>query len=134
MTTTVSRPTVLKAGMSACAATGLALAAPPRPAAAQTSGAFRHGVASGDRLGTAVVIWTRVTPSDRRARQRRRPDRRGPLEVAADEASTTVLQSGTVRTDVPPPLTRSRRLPLASGGLGPLVERQNAGEVAHGRV
>ncbi|MFI6866891.1 alkaline phosphatase D family protein [Nocardia sp. NPDC050406] len=37
-----------------------------RPAYAD-SRVFRHGVASGDPLPTAVVLWTRVTPSDQAA-------------------------------------------------------------------
>ena len=65
MTPPLDRRTFLKAG---AAATGLAatgtglLTATAAPAAAATS-VFRHGVASGDPLGTAVVLWTRVTPA-----------------------------------------------------------------------
>jgi alkaline phosphatase D len=36
---------------------------PAYAASAPASGVFHHGVASGDPLPTAVVLWTRVTPS-----------------------------------------------------------------------
>ena len=67
--------------------------------AAARTGVFGFGVASGDPLATAVVLWTRVTPS---------PDAvpgsgaGGPVdvvwEVAGDEAITDVVRSGTVTT------------------------------------
>lgn len=53
---------------------------------------FYHGVASGDPLPDAVIIWTRVTP-----------EAAGPLEgtwtVAADEAMQEVVNSGDFTTD-----------------------------------
>ena len=100
VTLPLHRRTVLKAG----AAAGLAVAATPalaRTAAAQTpTGVFRHGVASGDPLGTAVLLWTRVTPSDAASPG----SGAGPAvdvvwEVAGDEAFTRIVRSGTVRTD-----------------------------------
>jgi alkaline phosphatase/alkaline phosphatase D len=60
---TVTRRTVLQAGAVATAATtagALAVAAPATGAASTT---FRHGVASGDPLPDAILLWTRVTPT-----------------------------------------------------------------------
>lgn len=49
----------------------LGLGAAPATARAQTrfTGpvAFKHGVASGDPLADRVILWTRITPSDRKA-------------------------------------------------------------------
>ncbi len=50
------------AGAAAALGTGGALAR-PAAAAATSAGAFRHGIASGDPLPDAVVLWTRVTPT-----------------------------------------------------------------------
>jgi alkaline phosphatase D len=53
-------------------------------------GAFAHGVASGDPLPDAVILWTRVTAT-------------GPVtvrwEIAEDEAMSRGRRVGTVRTD-----------------------------------
>ncbi len=54
---------------------------------------FGHGVASGDPLADAVIIWTRVTPSDTSA------DAQVGWVVASDEAMTNVVASGSVYTD-----------------------------------
>ena len=98
--TGLPRRTVLKGA----AAAGLAVAAAPalaRPAAAQTpAGVFAHGVASGDPLGTVVLLWTRVTPTAAAT-----PGSGvGPAvdvgwEVAADAAFGQLIRTGTVRTD-----------------------------------
>lgn len=54
---------------------------------------FYHGVASGDPMQNAVVIWTRVTPEGE-----------GPVQVkwrmATDAYMTQVVKSGTLTTDV----------------------------------
>jgi phosphodiesterase/alkaline phosphatase D-like protein len=98
---TLRRRTLLKASAAAgvVAATPLSL---PGAALAQTppSGVFAHGVASGDPLGTAVVIWTRVTPTpDAAPGSGSGPQVPVSWEVAADPAFTTVLQRGSVTTD-----------------------------------
>lgn len=63
---------------------------PPPP-----SGPFRHGVASGDPLSDAVILWTRVTPED--------PATAGDVDVtwelASDPAFATILTSGTFTTN-----------------------------------
>lgn len=45
------------------AVAGLATVAGVRPAAGLLDPPFRHGVASGDPLDAAVIIWTRLTPT-----------------------------------------------------------------------
>ena len=55
----LTRRTVLAGGAGAAAVAGAATGA--RAAAAHE--AFQHGVASGDPLPRAVVLWTRVTPT-----------------------------------------------------------------------
>lgn len=70
------------------ATTAALLAVSPRPAAAQASGLFQHGVASGDPLPTRVVIWTRVTGAA--------PDTVIPVRwvVAEDANLTKIAQEG----------------------------------------
>ena len=43
---------------------GLGAVAPAAPVQAAAAAGFQHGVASGDPLHNAVVIWTRLTPQD----------------------------------------------------------------------
>ncbi len=91
------RRTVLKAGAAGAAVLGLPVLAGPAAAAEPV---FRHGVASGDPLGTAVVLWTRVTPTA----EATPGSGKGPAvevgwEVAVDETFRQVIARGTVRTD-----------------------------------
>lgn len=97
----VSRRQVLIGGMSLAAVAGVVgPAAFPSPATGYKHHRFRHGVASGDPLPDAVVIWTRVSPSIEatpgsglgEAVEVR-------WEVAADQRFTELVQSGTVTTD-----------------------------------
>lgn len=84
---------------AAGAGTASAAAADPGEAQGVAPGAFAHGVASGDPLPDAVVIWTRVTPS---------PDclpgsRRGAAgfvfwEVATDRDFRRTVRVGLART------------------------------------
>jgi alkaline phosphatase D len=55
----LTRRTVLASGAGAAAVAGAATSA----RAAATHRTFQHGVASGDPLPRAVVLWTRVTPT-----------------------------------------------------------------------
>ncbi|WP_315773387.1 alkaline phosphatase D family protein [Rhodococcoides kroppenstedtii] len=81
------------------AGVGAASVLTARAASADPAAVFRHGVASGDPLPDAVILWTRVTPT---------PDAvpgsgRGPAVVvswvvARDAALTDVVRSGTVTT------------------------------------
>lgn len=76
-----------------------AAATPPRTPPGSSKPRFHHGVASGDPLPDAVVLWTRVTP---------RPgddpgSGRGPVvdvtwEVSTDAQFRRIVRSGTVRT------------------------------------
>ena len=60
----LDRRSVLKTPVLGVGAAGLAAVAGSAPTAALTAHtAFAHGVASGDPLPTAVVLWTRVTPT-----------------------------------------------------------------------
>ncbi|MEC8693444.1 MAG: alkaline phosphatase D family protein [Bacteroidota bacterium] len=54
---------------------------------------FYHGVASGDPLSDAVIIWTRVTPENA-------GDLQVEWEVALDTAFANVVRSGTVTTSL----------------------------------
>lgn len=55
---------------------------------------FGHGVASGDPLADAVIIWTRVTPDNANG-----TEAKVAWVVARDEAMTDVVASGTEYTD-----------------------------------
>lgn len=58
----------------------------------QSLAPFYHGVASGDPLQDAVIIWTKVTPKDSL------PKLLGTWEVATDEAFTQLTSSGEYNT------------------------------------
>ena len=78
--------------------------------------AFRHGVASGDPLPDAVVLWTRVTPTE----QAMPGSGQGPAvevrwEVAHDDAFTHVARAGVFQTDA----TRDHTVKLDATGLEP---------------
>lgn len=72
-----------------------AAAAPLRPLAETAASPFTLGVASGDPLPNAVVIWTRLAP-DPSAPDGGMPDRAVPVrwEVAADEGMRKIVRSG----------------------------------------
>ena len=89
------------------------------PASSSTVSPFRHGVASGDPLPDAVVLWTRVTPNERSLPG----SGLGPRvsvdwEVALDDAFTRVVRSGTVGTDA----TRDHTVKLDATGLAPATD------------
>ncbi|MGE0829334.1 MAG: alkaline phosphatase [Hyphomonadaceae bacterium] len=65
------------------------LSAAPLPAWARdfSSGAFTHGVASGDPLARSVILWTRYLPADG-------GDGRIGWEIAEDEAFTRIARRG----------------------------------------
>ena len=96
-------------GLVGVTVAGPAAAAPGRPA-------FHHGVASGDPLPGAVILWTRVTP---------RPDATpgsgvGPRvsvtwEVAADPRFRQLVRSGTVTTGP----DRDHTITVDASGLAP---------------
>jgi alkaline phosphatase D len=60
---------------------------------------FQHGVASGDPLPGAVILWTRVTPAaDALPGSGRGPEVDVTWQVARDSAFTQIVASGMVRT------------------------------------
>lgn len=82
---------------AAIVSAGLTPFAPPA-AAAPTTG-FLHGVASGDPLPTAVVLWTRVTPSADAVPGSGKGARvRVEWEVGTDESFETIVRRGHVMT------------------------------------
>jgi alkaline phosphatase D len=88
----VSRRTFL---YSTAAVATWPLAAGARQARTETAtGAFRHGVASGDPLTDRVILWTRVTPRDG-------SDTARPLDVrwqvATDDRLANVVSRGTAQ-------------------------------------
>ena len=94
-----SRRTVLKAGVAAGTAIAVTAAGPAARAQDAGPAAFLHGVASGDPLADAVVLWTRITPSPQAT-----PGSGvgGPVqvdwEVAADASFRSVVRRGSART------------------------------------
>jgi len=97
MDQTYDRRSVLRVGAGAVLVAGVATAG--ATAASADEPVFAHGVASGDPLPDAVLLWTRVTPT---------PDATpgsgvGPTvdvtwEVAADPAFATIVRSGSAST------------------------------------
>ncbi len=86
--------------LAAGTASGLAACTPTAPetftvARESATGVFAHGVASGDSLADAVIIWTRVTPTN---------PNDGPIEVtwemALDPEFTTIAATGTATASV----------------------------------
>jgi alkaline phosphatase D len=87
---------VLVAGAGAAT---LASLTPPAEAASPAQRMFRHGVASGDPLPRAVVLWTRVTPSPAATPGSGRGRRvTVEWEVATDRRFRRVVRRGRVRT------------------------------------
>jgi len=91
---TLSRRTIIA---GAAAAPGVVAALPAADAAGRQQ--FRHGVASGDPLPDAVVLWTRVTPTP----EALPGTGKGPRvtvdwEVATDRGFRNVVRRGSVRT------------------------------------
>ena len=60
----IERRTFLAGSAAAAAVLGPGGAlAQPAAATSTSAGAFRHGIATGDPLPDAVLLWTRVTPT-----------------------------------------------------------------------
>ncbi|GAB1512187.1 alkaline phosphatase D family protein [Actinophytocola sp. KF-1] len=98
MEQTYDRRSALRAG-AATAGVVLGAAALPTTAAAVAEPVFAHGVASGDPLPDAVLLWTRVTPApDATPGSGVGPNVTVTWEVAADPAFATVVASGSVAT------------------------------------
>ena len=118
----LDRRLFLKASFAAAAATAAGPLVLDRRAAWATAaeaardGVFGFGVASGDPLATAVVLWTRVTPS---ADAVPGSGAGGPVtvvwELAGDESFRRVVRRGTVRTDA----SRDHTVKVDVTGLAP---------------
>ncbi|EFQ83648.1 PhoD-like phosphatase [Aeromicrobium marinum DSM 15272] len=93
---------MLIGGMGLAAVAGVVgPAAIPSPAASFRHHRFQHGVASGDPLPGAVVIWTRVSPTlDARPGSGLGDPVEVTWEVSTDEDFTRIVRSGVVTTDV----------------------------------
>ncbi|NEK85146.1 alkaline phosphatase [Blastococcus saxobsidens] len=103
--------TATGAGLAAVAATGPASASPKA-----SSPVFRHGVASGDPLPGAVLLWTRVTPTPAATPG----SGRGPAvdvgwEVATDPGFRRIVRRGTTSTGP----ARDHTVKVDAGGLSP---------------
>ena len=86
---------MIAGGAGAAALAGGAQAASARP----RHETFQHGVASGDPLPRAVVLWTRVTPSATATPgSGAGPRVRVTWEVATDRGFREVVRRGAVRT------------------------------------
>ncbi|MDQ6523469.1 alkaline phosphatase D family protein [Nocardioides sp. LHD-245] len=95
---------------------GAALALASWPEAVAASAPFVHGVASGDPLPGAVVLWTRVTPSVEAAPGSGvGPDVTVTWEVASDPGFAHVVQQGTATASA----ARDHTLHVDVGGLAP---------------
>lgn len=86
-------------GSAAGAALMTAAAAGSAHAGSPEDVGFRHGVASGDPLPSAVVLWTRVTPQPGATPgSGLGPRVQVHWEVATDDTFTTIVRRGHVRT------------------------------------
>ena len=72
------------------------------------SGSFQHGIASGDPLSNAVILWTRVTPPGNGAVT-------VDFFVATDPAMTAMVKTGRVSTDA----SRDYTVKVDADGLQP---------------
>ncbi|MFM6848994.1 MAG: alkaline phosphatase D family protein [Terrabacter sp.] len=113
--TTLHRRTFLA---SSAAAAGLAatVTGSLSQAAAAGTGVFQHGVASGDPLPRAVVLWTRVTPTaESTPGSGIGPDTKVRWEVATDASFRKVVRAGTVTTSA----ARDHTVKVDATGLDP---------------
>ena len=129
----LSRRSLLQIG---AATTGTALVGAAAVSAAGPAGAaptvFAHGVASGDPLPDAVVLWTRVTPTPRR---RRAPGagRRVPVtwEVATDPAFRRDRPHAARCAPGPP---RDHTVKVDAARAAPRRRRTGTGSAARGQT
>ncbi len=105
LSTPLDRRTAVKGAAAVAGAVAGARALRPRPAGATDATdtaagrVFQHGVASGDPLPTAVLLWTRVTPSAAATPgSGAGPSVAVRWQVAGDPGFRTVLREGTART------------------------------------
>jgi len=114
---TLSRRTVLRTGAIAGAAAVVTV--PGAAGAAASTPLFGHGVASGDPLPDAVMLWTRVTPTAASAPgSGTGPDTTVRWEVSRDRDFTSVVASGSVTATA----TSDHTVKVDVSGLTPATE------------
>lgn len=95
----IARRSVLATGAAGTALAATALAETDATAAPAGARFFRHGVASGDPLPTAVVIWTRLTPTAAaQPGSGKGPKAKVEWEVATDRRFRSVVRRGAFTT------------------------------------
>lgn len=89
---------------------------PAAPAVVVADSMFLHGIASGDPLPAAVVLWTRVTPTPTsRPGSGRGPSVMVTWEVALEASFDRIVRRGAVRTDA----KRDHTVKVDATGLRP---------------
>lgn len=107
---------ISRRGLIASGAAAPALLVGVSAAEAAGARAFRHGVASGDPLPDAVVLWTRVTPDETALPgSGRGPRVQVEWEVATDRGFRSVVRRGAVRTSA----SRDHTVKVDAAGLAP---------------
>ena len=113
--TTLHRRTFLASSAAAAGVAAAVTGSSGRAAAADTT-VFQHGVASGDPLPGAVVLWTRVTPTaESTPGSGLGPDTKVRWEVATDARFRKVVRAGTVTTTA----ARDHTVKVDATGLAP---------------
>ncbi|MBZ5737699.1 alkaline phosphatase D family protein [Nocardioides mangrovi] len=117
----VHRRTVLASGAAGAAGVALTAGGPAVAVAATAARAhpFRHGVASGDPLPHAVVIWTRVTPTPASTPgSGKGPQVEVRWEVARDARFRRIVRSGRFATSA----ARDHTVKVDVTGLAPATD------------
>ena len=110
------RRTVLASGATAAGAATVLAVREPSAAADRSADVFAHGVASGDPLPDAVVLWTRVSPTaSATPGSGRGPEVRVRWEVARDAGFRDVARSGVFTTGP----SRDHTVKVDATGLAP---------------
>ncbi|MDG4797634.1 alkaline phosphatase D family protein [Micromonospora sp. WMMD1082] len=100
MTNTLDRRTLLRVAGASAGTAALAGATLAGSATAQAAtGAFRHGVASGDPLPDGILLWTRLTPTEQaQPGSGLGPEVQVTWQVSADPDFTDVVSQGALVT------------------------------------
>ncbi|MGY2126925.1 alkaline phosphatase D family protein [Blastococcus sp. SYSU DS0617] len=106
---------VAGAGAAVATVPSRAGATPPRTPPAAARPRFAHGVASGDPLPGAVILWTRVTPGREPGAGQGAPVE---WEIATDPAFRRIVRRGAVRTGP----ERDHTVKVDAAGLRPGTE------------